>query len=179
MKKLFLICALIMSCAMNAQKVFDLTKTEWIDSEHMKVWAGAQSLVLNHVTSDSVAAKPQDYFLAVYKGEDAEGVTVVKKSRVLFVVAEVTKIESTADGRWTVTLDRGRMKTYTSSDPEWGTVLVGQRVSYFKIEGETKRFTGIPYTVDENTPLTTEISVSPAPTSPIIPLDNKNRIIVN
>ncbi|MBQ7632572.1 MAG: hypothetical protein IJS88_00470 [Alphaproteobacteria bacterium] len=178
MKRIFCffcaLCAVVMS--LSAQKFFEITKIQKLSETEFKISAGHQELRLNPVVYNRVANAPSAYVLAVYTGEKASMITVVRKADIQYVVTEVVSVEKKED-KWSISLSGGKFDIYTSSNPDWETVQPGQHVAYCTFVGETKALAVKPHVVSREVALTDNAPISPAPTAPIIILDKENKII--
>ena len=173
MKQMFFVCCalLCMATGLKAQ-VFEISEITPINEKISEVKAGAQSLRVNHIVRDSIVANPGKYLLAVAVYKSKRLITVVSRNNISWRVTEVLSVEPD-DNKWLVKLSNG--VNYLTSNPEWKTVIPGQHVCYSHIKGETEEWTYLPHTVGRDVPLTKEVQISPAPTKPIIVLDEENK----
>ncbi len=162
--------------SLSAQRFYEITSVQAMSNGvDFEVAAGAQKLKVNKFDYQAIAAQPQAFFLVIYTGEKAAAITIARKSACQYVISEVLSVEPTESGKWLLKLASGL--NYTSSNQDWGTVQPGQHVSYSIVDGETKGIIRKPHTVGRDVALTDKVPVSPAPSAPIIILDEDNRIV--
>lgn len=171
-----LICVVGMISA-SAQRFYEIESVTRISETRFEVKSGAQRLLVSPGIYDKVSANKSAYLLVTYVGTEQSVITVARRDAIQYLVLAVDSIGIDANGNSKVFLSNG--KTYVSPNKDWLTVQPGQHVAGAYIDGETKVITRKWHTVPRETALSSEIPISPAPTSPVVTLDEENKVIAS
>lgn len=151
------------------EEVRQLSETQFM------VRSGSQTLRVNPDIYSKVKSNINDYLLVTYRDSKQSAITVAKKSNIQYRVLGVDSVGISKDGLAKVFLSSG--KVYESANEAWLTVRPGQKVAGAYVDGETKVITRRWHTVPRETAITTAIPISPAPTTPVIILDEENKVM--
>ena len=151
------------------EEVRQLSETQFM------VRSGSQTLRVNPDIYSKVKSNINDYLLVTYRDSKQSAITVAKKSNIQYRVLGVDSVGINRNGLAMVFLSSG--KVYESANEAWLTVRPGQKVAGAFVDGETKVITRRWHTVPRETAITTAIPISPAPTTPVIILDEENKVM--
>lgn len=154
---------------------FNIDEVKQLNETQFLVRSGAQKLRVNPDVYSKVKSNINDYLLVTYTDAKQSAITVAKKSNIQYRVLGVDSVGISEDGLSMVFLSSGSV--YKSANKAWLTVRPGQKVAGAFVDGETKIITRRWHTVPRETAVTTEIPVSPAPTAPVIVLDEENKVM--
>jgi len=178
MKRLISFVILVVVCALsvNAQLSFyPIDEVKQLSETQFMVRSGAQTLRLNPDVYSKVKSNINDYLLVTYADAKQSAITVARKANIKYMVLGVDSVGIDKDGLSMVFLSSGAV--YKSANKAWLTVRPGQKVAGAFVDGETKVITRRWHTVPRESAITTAIPISPAPTEPVIILDEENKVM--
>lgn len=156
---------------------FALDDVKQVSPSQFVVRSGAQSLKVYADVYDSIRAiGAQNCLMVVYKDAKQQTITIAPKARIKYMRLAVDSVGIGANDASLVFM-AGSASPYVSPNKDWRTVRPGQKVEGAVVDGFTKIIARKWHTVPRELPVTTEIPISPAPTTPVLVMNEDNRIM--
>lgn len=178
MKKVIISFVILVVSVLSASaqlSFYPIEEVRQLSETQFMVRSGSQTLRVNPDIYSKVKSNINDYLLVTYRDSKQSAITVAKKSNIQYRVLGVDSVGISKDGLAKVFLSSG--KAYESANKAWLTVRPGQKVAGAYVDGETKVITRRWHTVPRESAITTAIPISPAPTEPVIILDEENKVM--